>query len=357
MLLNPESSPFFGTMMVKTIQILPTIRIDKKKCILCGNCVKVCPRRIYRKEKDFISIHNPKDCISCLACYEHCPQNAITIENHRYREFFIARRCNNNCIMCFEHDVNINQEYAKKELLDSFDKEITGKEEMVILSGAEITTRKDLFFLLKHIRKKNKHAKIFLPTNGRLFSYSKYIEKFNSLKLGNVMISISLLGSNAETHDKITRVPGSFDQAVEGIDNLLKSQPDVNLNVTVLKQNVKELPDICKKYISKGIQTIQLALVEPKGRAEIDFSRFVPRTNDLKKYVVESLKIGDGKVKSKNIPFCLVGSYHRLRYYDTINYLKTKAEACKDCRFDSRCSGLWKAYLDLYGDEELIPVK
>lgn len=69
------------------------IAIDKKKCIGCGRCYKVCPRDVLaleEREEDeldedldedqmsVMTIKNPLDCIGCGACGRVCPKGCYT---------------------------------------------------------------------------------------------------------------------------------------------------------------------------------------------------------------------------------------------------------------------------------------
>ena len=53
-------------------------RVDTKRCIGCGVCRKVCPVGNIRLSTDKQPkwLHNGA-CLSCFACYHHCPQRAI----------------------------------------------------------------------------------------------------------------------------------------------------------------------------------------------------------------------------------------------------------------------------------------
>ena len=154
------------------------------------------------------------------------------------------------------------------------------------------------------------------------------------LDLGDVKITVSILGATAETHDKITQVKGSFEQAKQGILNLLGKKQNVNINFTIQNLNYHEIFDMCKFFIGKGVNTIQLAIVEPNGRAKNNFKEFVPKMSDLIPHITKALQFGNGNIKVKNIPKCLLGDYHELEFFPTANHQKTKVSKCKDCRFD-----------------------
>ncbi len=63
----------------------PRPRINKKKCVGCGNCVSVCPQKtiitVKKKGKRLAKIKRG-DCIRCFCCQELCPHGAVdTVKN------------------------------------------------------------------------------------------------------------------------------------------------------------------------------------------------------------------------------------------------------------------------------------
>ncbi|MFH0827401.1 MAG: DUF362 domain-containing protein [Candidatus Omnitrophota bacterium] len=60
----------------KLIKYYPYVKQDR--CTKCGACIKACPEKIIRMERDHIKIDYPK-CIACFCCQECCPASAITL--------------------------------------------------------------------------------------------------------------------------------------------------------------------------------------------------------------------------------------------------------------------------------------
>ncbi len=55
-----------------------SIRIDKGKCVRCGQCALVCPGGlIVQDEEKKAYIKYPKDCWGCAACLKECKVGAI----------------------------------------------------------------------------------------------------------------------------------------------------------------------------------------------------------------------------------------------------------------------------------------
>lgn len=53
------------------------IKIDEKKCIGCGNCVKVCLGGVFKIKNKKAVIANLEKCLECAACWYVCNEGAI----------------------------------------------------------------------------------------------------------------------------------------------------------------------------------------------------------------------------------------------------------------------------------------
>lgn len=58
--------------------VLEHPKFDKKKCIKCGECKKICPPQAITIEKGKYPKVNKNKCIRCWCCAEVCPVNAIS---------------------------------------------------------------------------------------------------------------------------------------------------------------------------------------------------------------------------------------------------------------------------------------
>lgn len=54
---------------------------NKKNCILCGECIKICPTSAIINKKDKLYF-NYRKCISCFCCHEICKHNGIKIKTN-----------------------------------------------------------------------------------------------------------------------------------------------------------------------------------------------------------------------------------------------------------------------------------
>ncbi len=62
-----------------TYKYMPKIEI-MKNCDICGECIKICPRKVFSKTGNKIEIRNLMACILCQDCVDVCPKNPKAIK-------------------------------------------------------------------------------------------------------------------------------------------------------------------------------------------------------------------------------------------------------------------------------------
>jgi radical SAM protein with 4Fe4S-binding SPASM domain len=107
-------------------------------------------------------------------------------------------------------------------------------------------------------------VKTHLLTNGSLINKTPHIKEIISY---TDRVRVTLLGFK-ETHEKLTRSPGSFEAVIDGI----KTLQDLNANFQVafvpMRQNYKELPDLMEMLFKNyGVTKFRLLDLAPTGRA------------------------------------------------------------------------------------------
>jgi len=285
--------------------------------------------------------------------------------------------CNNNCRFCVQADNkckgNRSFEEIKKDLIDSR-KRCDG----VVLTGGEVTIRKDFFDIIKLAKELN-YKVIQIQTNGRMFASLDFCKK--TIKAGATEFSPAIHGYCKEQHHYLTRSQGSFNQTIKGIKNLKSLGAYVLTNTVVVKPNYRNCPDIARLLVKLNIDQFQFAFVHPMGNAWRNFDGIVPCISTAAPYIHKGLQIGINagkKVMAEAMPYCLMQGYEDYvaekvipetevrgkKHQNTNNftkqrqvYGKTKFEQCKKCKYDCVCEGPWKEYPKRRGSREFKPIK
>lgn len=104
--------------------------------------------------------------------------------------------------------------------------------------------------------------RMVLATNGTTVD-EKVVQRL--IDSGIKRISISLDGADAQTHDSFRGLVGSFEDALRGVDYCRAAGMPVQINTTVAKHNLRQLPDILKLTESIGACALHLFLLVPTG--------------------------------------------------------------------------------------------
>src|SRR3954454_15190770 len=131
---------------------------------------------------------------------------------------------------------------------------------ILVLSGGEPLYRRDIFELAK--LGTDRGLRIALATNGTLVTRDIAQKIVDS---GVKRVSISLDGADAQTHDTFRGIPGSFEAAVYGFQNLKKLGVPVQINMTIAKHNAVQLPAVLELAKTLGADALHTFLLVPVG--------------------------------------------------------------------------------------------
>ena len=323
----------------------------------------------------------------------------------------VGNRCNLKCKFCYYQD-SLHQENnkttteIKKEL--RFIKYFWRKNR-VDFTGGEPTIRSDLPDLIKYARKIGfKQGGII--TNGLLLSNENYFKKLIEAGLDDVLFSIE--SPSAEKHDALTCVKGSFSKLINGIENAKKLNLGFRINITITKQNYKDLPELARFLLKFKPKVVNIISFNPVEDAEFHSEDMMASFSEVAPYIKQTINILKDHTKQINvryIPFCFMKGYekyicnkyqqkydtyeadlilrewlwvgpfltvyHILKgiirlslkqlltqslyssFYDGIlkSYQKfhRKSQECKKCNCNNICLGLTQKYAEVYGVKEL----
>lgn len=168
----------------------------------------------------------------------------------------VTRRCNNRCSYCYTawnapdlgYDVNKNEEMTTDEIKDVVAKlQHEAPVESIALSGGEPLIRADLPEIVKAISAGGSDAVII--TNGTLLS-----EERVATTVADSTYEITLLSHRPETHDRLTRHPGSWNAVVDGMANVHKAQGSFVAAFIATKLNAGDLQKTVELAIALGAE-------------------------------------------------------------------------------------------------------
>lgn len=131
---------------------------------------------------------------------------------------------------------------------------------ILILSGGEPLYRPDVFELAARANRRG--LRVALATNGTLVTLDVARRVVES---GVRRVAISLDGADAATHDAFRGVPGAFDAALRGFRNLRALGMSMQINMTIARHNVQQLPAVLNLALELGADALHTFLLVPVG--------------------------------------------------------------------------------------------
>lgn len=288
-------------------------------------------------------------------------------------EIRMTLQCTNKCQHCFiSARPKESQKTAveMKEIIDTL-----SEPHRITLTGGEPTIHPGFLDVLAYC-KANKHE-VLLQTHGRTLADKNFAN--NVLPMLDKML-VPIHSFDEQIFDNITRVPGSFSETVRGLDNAYAANIDFDtqtvLNVYNYKTLAKTLSFIQERWPGRSM-TITFPVTFPH------IKHLIPTFTEVKPYLQEAVKLHASKIRSHYFPHCMLYPYHdkieelidereylrgdhpgldlldgewkKVEYSDEVKRQSTKGPDCYLCRFNKRCRGVFKTYVELHSFD-LLPV-
>ena len=213
----------------------------------------------------------------------------MTVDSISYREFHtkvrdgwstkrlpssgmieVTRRCPLNCEHCYVNlalhdDENARRELSTAEHLRIIDEIAEAGCLWLTYTGGESFAREDFLEIYTHAKQRGMLVTLF--TGGTLITpqIADHMAAWRPY-----LVEITIYGSTRETHERVTRVPGSFDRCMHAIHLLCERKIPLRLKTIVLTLNQHELGQM-KELAEKdlGLKFRFDALVSPR----LDYSQ------------------------------------------------------------------------------------
>lgn len=186
-----------------------------------------------------------------------------------------TRSCNLSCIHCrasaekgpYPGELDTKKAFAFMDTVAAFSKPV------IILTGGEPMLRDDIYELAAYGTKLG--LRMVMATNGTLVDENSIKRMIDS---GIQRISVSLDGANAKTHDNFRKVDGSFANSLRALDFARNSGLEFQINTTITKINLKEIPAILDLAVELGAVAHHIFLLVPTGRGKELEDQEIPAT-------------------------------------------------------------------------------
>jgi len=182
--------------------------------------------------------------------------------------FYLTEGCNLRCRHCWiapKYQTEGNSNAALD--LDLF-KSIIEQAKTLGLTGVKLTggepfLHPEIKEILKYIR--TEKLSLTVETNGVLCT-AELAQKMAACK--DPFVSVSLDGADAETHEWVRGVEGSFGAAIEGIRNLVTAGFRPQVIMAILRHNRDQMEAVVRLAERLGAGSVKFNIVQPTARGE-----------------------------------------------------------------------------------------
>lgn len=105
-------------------------------------------------------------------------------------------------------------------------------------------------------------------------------------------VSVTFLGGDAETHDYMTKVKGSFEKALQGAAMIAKAGLPLTCYYIPTHGTCKGYKDLTPKLRDIGVKRIRAMALAPSGRARPIYGQTAPLADEMREFEKDLLKAG-----------------------------------------------------------------
>ena len=161
----------------------------------------------------------------------------------------LTAKCNLRCVHCYIRDTCTTNELSYEEICDILDQIADAGCLWLLFTGGEPLVRKDFTDIYQYAKKKGfllfilSNATLITPDIADLFAEQPPF-----------LLDVTMYGSSAETYEKMTGVPGSFEKFMNGIKLAVDRHLNLQLKTIPCTINVHEFVDMYRFAESLGVK-------------------------------------------------------------------------------------------------------
>lgn len=335
------------------------------------------------------------DCRGALRLCPGFPEAAALLQTlergphtgvHGSLEFFTNYSCNAKCPFCF-NPPDASPALERGLPFEELAKRIyagrrEGFEEVKFIGG-EPTIRDDFPSLVALARRVG-FRRIQLTTNGVRLGDPGYAAR--AARLGLTHVRFSIHGHRPDIHDRMVGVPGALTRIRSAARTLRALGVSLGVNHVINAENYRSLPETAVwlwenlglrdaifyflrfqgyAQVPANHARIALRMSEAAPQVEEAFRRLRARGHRIMPALIHFPPCSLPKLAAHMLDWSKEGDPSRLTLPDgtsaaveeATNNGKIQIPACRTCDLRSRCLGVERGYLAIYGDSEFQPIR
>jgi len=287
----------------------------------------------------------------------------------------VTRLCNQKCRFCSNPEREATLSIAEaRALIDDF---VARGYDGVILTGGEPTMHPALGDIIAYARQRGIHARII--TNGQKLADPDLLQELVDRGLDHVHVSIQ--SPDPEVQAFLSCNPDSLARVLKTLENLGKAGINVDINTTINHYNAGRL-DILVRFLVEAFPFLHHFVwnnLDPSMNRATQNPDVIPKLWEFEVSLhraMSFLERSGRTFRAEKVPLCYMaefawastetrkiikGEERIVRFLDEKGFVREtlflhgKSDACRACRFDSICAGLYDMDIH-YSSEELYPV-
>lgn len=287
----------------------------------------------------------------------------------------LTRNCRQYCRFCSNPPTGV--ELSEAEMRGMIDELAEMKYDGVILTGGEPSLSPLLFPALRYAAEKGLYSRMI--TNGQALAEPEFFRKAQQAGLSH--IHVSLHSYRPETHDFITRYPGSWEAIVRCLELAPEMGVSADINCVINTYNAEHLHEnviwLCERF--PWIRHFVWNNMDPDGnRAEANPDCIAHHSEWMVslELAMDYLERNGRTFRAERVPLCFMRRFawastetrkivkeeeRCIRFLDRkgfvhqLEFLHGKGEACGACQLDPICAGMF-SMARTFDEAELSPV-
>jgi His-Xaa-Ser system radical SAM maturase HxsC len=145
----------------------------------------------------------------------------------------LTERCNSFCLMCSQPPVD-RDDSTRTEINLEVVRLMEPIPEHLNLTGGEPTLLgESLFRMFREITRRLPETAVHMLTNGRRFAWPQFTNDFVSNRPPKLTLGIPLYSDTASEHDYVVQARGAFDQTIQGLYQLARTEQFIEIRVVL----------------------------------------------------------------------------------------------------------------------------